>query len=137
MNQCTHKNRSFLTLVVISLPYIIMAQPRFSLLDASINQPHLYGKMENASYLCVTAGDRLYSIGDQAGNFPSVGFHVPGEMGGVWQQPIKLLDGFRLNITDRKTAISQQLDKADSFISYSFTSQFLYHLPKQTLEVTR
>ncbi len=122
---------------MITLPFITVAQSGFSLLEAGRNLPHLYGKQNNTSYLCVTAGDRLYSIGDQAGNFPAVGFHVPGEMGGVWQQPIKLLDGFRLNITDRKTAVSQQLDKADSFVTYSFTSQFLYSLPEQNLKVTR
>ena len=137
MEQLIHKNRSLLVFVMIALPFITVAQSGFSLLEASRNLPHLDGKKDNTSYLCVTAGDRLYSIGDQAGNFPAVGFHVPGEMGGVWQQPIKLLDGFRLNITDRKTAVSQQLDKADSFVTYSFTSQFLYSLPKQNLKVTR
>jgi hypothetical protein len=137
MKQFIPAKQCFLTLVMITLPFIILAQPRFSLLGACNNLPHLYGKTENAGYLCVTAGDRIYSIGDQAGNFPSVGFHVPGEMGGVWQQPVKLMDGFRLNITDTKTAISEQLDKADSFISYSFSSRFLYHLIKQNLEVSR
>ena len=137
MEQFIHKNRSFLTVVMIMLPFITTAQPGFSLLEGSRSLPYLYGKKDDGSYLCVTAGDRLYSIGDQAGNFPSVGFHVPGEMGGVWQQPIKLLDGFRLKITDRKTTQSLQLDKADRFITYSFTSQFLYSLPKQKLKVTR
>jgi Bacterial alpha-L-rhamnosidase 6 hairpin glycosidase domain len=137
MEQFIPKIRCFLSLVMMTLPFIAEAQSVFSLLEASRSLPHLYGKKDNAGYLCVTAGDRLYSIGDQAGNFPAVGFHVPGEMGGVWQQPIKLLDGFRLSITDNKTSISQQLDKADSFITYSFTSQFLYTLPKQNLKVSR
>jgi hypothetical protein len=122
---------------VMVLPFITVAQSNFSLLEASKCLPHLYGKKDNASYLCMTAGDRLYSIGDQAGNFPAIGFHLPGEMGGVWQQPIKLLDGFRLIITDHKTGVSQQMDKCDSFITYSFTSQFLYKLPQQNLMVTR
>src|SRR5450432_4908964 len=111
--------RYFLVSCLMALPFIMAAQPDFSLVEASKSLPQLRGKKENASYLCVTAGDRLYSIGDQAGNFPSVGFHVPGEMGGIWQQPIKLLDGFRLIITDRKTGVSQQMDKCDSFITYS------------------
>jgi glycogen debranching enzyme len=131
------RKRNFLLLVIISLPFMTAAQPSFSLLEAGRSLPHLYGKKDNAGYLCVTAGDRLYAIGDQAGNFPAVGFHVPGEMGGVWQQPVKLLDGFRLNITDSKTSITTQLDKADSFIAYSFTSQFLYNVREQNLIVTR
>ena len=137
MQKFSHKNKSLLAFIMIALPFTSMAQSGFSLLDRSKGLPHLYGKKDNTGYLCVTAGDRIYSIGDQAGNFPAVGFHVPGEMGGVWQQPIKLLDGFRLNITDRKTNESQQLDKADRFVTYSFTSQFLYTLPKQKLKVVR
>ena len=137
MEQLIHKIRSLLALVMTTLPFITTAQSGFSLLEASKSLPRLYGKNDNSGYLCVTAGDRLYSIGNQAGNFPPVGFHVPGEMGGVWQQPIKLLDGFRLSITDRKTAISQQLVKADSFVTYSFTSQFLYVLSEQNLKITR
>src|SRR6188472_1752397 len=43
----------------------------------------------------VTAGDRVYAICSQNGLFPdSWGGHVPGEMAGVWDHPIKLLDGF-------------------------------------------
>ena len=42
----------------------------------------------------VTAGDRAYLIGTQDGNFPDMGGHVPGEMGGLWLHPIKLIDGF-------------------------------------------
>ncbi|MCC8152753.1 MAG: hypothetical protein LIP01_00155 [Tannerellaceae bacterium] len=41
------------------------------------------GKPDNGEYLYVTAGNTLYSIGNQYGQFPEIGFHVPGEMGGV------------------------------------------------------
>ena len=58
-------------------------------------------------------------------------------MGGIWQHPIKLMDGFRLTITDSKTGISQQADKCDSFVTYSFTTQFLYDIPQQHLSVIR
>jgi hypothetical protein len=42
----------------------------------------------------VAAGDRAYLIGSQDGAFPPMGWHIRGEMGGVWAHPIKLLDGF-------------------------------------------
>lgn len=42
----------------------------------------------------VVAGDRAYLIGRQDGMFPPLGDHVPGEMGGLWAHPHKLLDGF-------------------------------------------
>src|SRR5450755_3836344 len=132
-----YMNKKYWLLILIALPFFTRAQSVFSLGEASKSLPHLNGKKENANYLCVTAGDRLYSIGDQAGNFPAVGFHIPGEMGGIWQHPIKLMDGFHLSITDHKTGIGQTLDECDRFISYSFTSQFLYSIPKLHLSVSR
>lgn len=42
----------------------------------------------------VAAGDRAYVIGAQDGSFPPMGWHIRGEMGGVWAHPIKLLDGY-------------------------------------------
>jgi glycogen debranching enzyme len=42
----------------------------------------------------VAAGDRAYIIGAADGGFPAMGWHIRGEMGGVWAHPIKLLDGY-------------------------------------------
>jgi glycogen debranching enzyme len=42
----------------------------------------------------VAAGDRAYVIGAEDGAFPPMGWHIRGEMGGVWAHPIKLLDGY-------------------------------------------
>jgi len=42
----------------------------------------------------VAAGDRAYAIGAEDGSFPPMGWHIRGEMGGVWAHPIKLLDGY-------------------------------------------
>ena len=39
------------------------------------------------------AGERAYVVGSEAGRFPATGWHIRGEMGGVWSPPIKLLDG--------------------------------------------
>ena len=126
-----------LAMIIMALPFTAFSQAKFSLQEASDHLPKLYGKKENVRYLCVTAGDRLYSIGDQAGNFPSVGFHVPGEMGGVWQHPVKLLDGFRLTITDSKMGIAEHQDTSNRFVTYSFTTQYKYDFPQEHLSVTR
>ena len=48
----------------------------------------------------VTAGDRAYLIGTQDGKFPDIGEHLPGEMGGLWAHPIKLIDGFEASLHD-------------------------------------
>ncbi len=112
------------------------AQRIFSLYEASEHLPHLYGKKNSGGYLYTTAGDKLYAIGDQEGKFPAVGFHVPGEMGGVWQHPIKLLDGFRLKIKDAPGK-EEMLDRCNSFITYPFTTSFFYSHVGRNLSVVR
>ena len=41
----------------------------------------------------VATGTRAYVVGTEAGRFPAMGWHINGEMGGVWSPPLKLLDG--------------------------------------------
>src|SRR3954453_19913066 len=41
----------------------------------------------------VSAGDRAYVMGFEDGGFYAQGWHITGEMGGVWSQPLKLVDG--------------------------------------------
>src|SRR5687767_14845223 len=60
-----------------------------------------------------TAGDRLYMVGNQDGTFPDLGWHVKGEMGGIWHHPIKLLDGFEASVTLNNKRY--ELNKADAF----------------------
>ncbi|QOV47858.1 glycogen debranching protein [Streptomyces chromofuscus] len=47
----------------------------------------------------VSVGSRFYSVGTADGLYPAAGWHIRGEMGGMWTQSIKLLDGmwFGLN----------------------------------------
>jgi hypothetical protein len=92
----------------------------FSLDEELRNTVNIKGQKENGNYLYVTAGNMLYSIGNQYGGFPEIGFHVPGEMGGVWQHPIKLLDGFELLINN------SALTECEQFTAYPFANQFEY-----------
>jgi hypothetical protein len=48
----------------------------------------------------VAAGDRAYLIGAEDGRFPPMGWHIRGEMGGVWAHPVKLLDGYWFALND-------------------------------------
>jgi hypothetical protein len=48
----------------------------------------------------VAAGDRAYVMGFEDGRFYAQGWHVTGEMGGVWSQPLKLVDGVWFGIGD-------------------------------------
>lgn len=41
----------------------------------------------------VDAGTRAYDVGSEDGRYPAAGWHIAGEMGGIWSPPLKLLDG--------------------------------------------
>ncbi len=58
------------------------------------DSPAIEGREEYINSPYVTAGNRVYMVGHQDGSFPELGWHVKGEMGGVWLHPIKLMDGF-------------------------------------------
>lgn len=79
----------------------------------------------------VTAGDRVYMVGWQDGTFPDLGWHVKGEMGGIWDHPIKLMDGFTLQIN------SWCLDSAYEFINYPFFNVHRYENKNLQLNVDR
>jgi hypothetical protein len=40
-----------------------------------------------------SSGTRAYSVGFEDGRFYANGWHITGEMGGVWTSPLKLVDG--------------------------------------------
>jgi len=49
----------------------------------------------------VAAGDRAYVMGFEDGGFYAQGWHIAGEMGGVWTQPLKLVDGVWFGVDDQ------------------------------------
>src|SRR5215471_1548217 len=85
----------------------------------------------------VTAGDRTYLIGTQDGNFPELGQHVPGEMGGLWLPPIKLLDGFQARIAEMGTGKDIVLSQSAEMVAYPYGSLFRYGEVLEDLEVDR
>ena len=92
---------------------------------------------ENKDQPYVTAGDRAYLIGTQDGNFPDMGGHVPGEMGGLWLHPIKLIDGFWVNITDTTTNQGASLSQAIEFVNYPYGNLFRYGPVLDGIEIER
>ena len=85
----------------------------------------------------VTAGDRAYLIGTQDGDFPDMGQHVPGEMGGLWLHPIKLIDGFWVRVTDIGTHQDIALSESAEFVNYPYGNRFRYGLALDSLEIER
>jgi hypothetical protein len=49
----------------------------------------------------LVSGDRAYSVGFEDGRFYANGWHITGEMGGVWTPPIKLVDGVWFGVGDQ------------------------------------
>jgi glycogen debranching enzyme len=85
----------------------------------------------------VTAGDRMYLIGTQDGNFPDMGQHVPGEMGGLWLPPIKLIDGFQARLAELGTGQEILLAESAEMVAYPYGSRFRYGRVLHDLDVDR
>ena len=95
------------------------------------------GKPENLASPFVTAGNRVYMVGFQNGSFPDLGWHIPGEMGGIWNHPIKLMDGFDASLTVTSTGRSMCLDEAKSFVNYPFANNHHFSWPAEKISVDR
>lgn len=50
--------------------------------------------------LLFLGGPKIYEVVEMGGGFSPIGWHIPGEMGGLWAHPIKLLDGFSFEIEE-------------------------------------
>jgi len=82
-----------------------------------------------------TAGDRVYMVGHQDGTFPDLGWHVKGEMGGIWNHPIKLMDGFTAAIQVEGQFYC--LDKANAFFNYPIANRHVFNQSVPGLEIER
>jgi glycogen debranching enzyme len=100
-----------------------------------INQEGLISKAEYLNTPFVAAGDRVYLIGHQNGTFPDLGWHVEGEMGGIWMHPIKLMDGFTASIHQGER--SYCLDQASSFTNFPFSNKMDFKLEEAGIAVER
>jgi hypothetical protein len=78
----------------------------------------------------VAAGTRAYAIGFEDGRFYANGWHITGEMGGMWTPPLKLVDSIYFGIN------SQWVGQATKFTSgWGYTK---YDLPSlQGLQLER
>src|SRR6266550_4148056 len=94
-----------------------------------------HGQTKREPY--VTAGDRAYLIGTQDGDFPDMGGHVPGEMGGLWVHPIKLIDGFWAGVTDSASGQAAALSAAAEFVNYPYGNRFKYGAVLDSLAIER
>jgi len=96
---------------------------------------YIEGKAEYLNSPYVTAGNRVYMVGHQDGSFPELGWHITGEMGGIWDHPIKLMDGFEVELVWDKG--SKKLNKSNLFTNYPTTNRHTYSLDSVNLNIER
>ncbi|WP_422356522.1 glycogen debranching protein [Roseivirga pacifica] len=99
------------------------------------NTESMVGKPEYLASPYLTPGDKTYMVGHQDGTFPDLGWHVTGEMGGIWNHPIKLMDGFSAQIS--KEGADYCLDSAKQFVNYPFANSHEYEVEALKLTATR
>lgn len=103
-----------------------------NILDKS---PNIKGKETYLKSPYVTAGNRVYMVGHQDGTFPALGWHIKGEMGGIWDHPIKLMDGFDVEIVVNDEVL--QLNNAAEFINYPYANKHIFKFEQEGLVVER
>jgi hypothetical protein len=68
----------------------------------------------------VAAGDSAYVVGAQDGGFPPMGWHIRGEMGGVWTHPIKLLDGYWFSVNGSWLPAAKRFTSGAGYVRKEF-----------------
>ena len=92
----------------------------------------------NTNYLHskqMTPGNHAYCVGFQDGTFPDMGWHIKGEMGGLWAHPIKLLDGFSAAMI--YNGDTMYLDSATTYNTTALGSIFTYNIQGKTITRTQ
>src|SRR5207248_9532498 len=68
----------------------------------------------------VAAGTGAYVVGAENGTFPPIGWHITGQMGGVWAPPTKLLDGLWFSVGSHWLADAVKYTTGPGFVRLSF-----------------
>ena len=66
----------------------------------------------------VAAGDRAYAIGFQDGGWYANGWHITGEMGGIWAPPLKLADGVWFGVDDQWVGPATRFTSGRGYVRY-------------------
>jgi hypothetical protein len=88
------------------VPAVAQAQPELSVQD------RLQDRRE------VAAGTRAYSVGFQDGRFYANGWHITGEMGGIWAPPLKLADGIWFGVDDAWIGAATRFTSGRGYVRY-------------------
>jgi hypothetical protein len=86
--------------VVVPLGITGLATPAVAADAGLARSPEASTTTRLADRRSIIVGDRMYEVGAEDGSYPASGWHIHGEMGGFWTQPIKVLDGVWFNVND-------------------------------------
>ncbi len=68
----------------------------------------------------VVASNKIYMIGNQDGTFSPLGFHIEGEMSGIFAQPYKISKGYHLFYEGKElTATKYEFNNGESIFHYT------------------
>ena len=100
---------------------------------------YMESKRERLNDLYISAGNRTYMVGAQNGSFPDFGHHIENEMGGIWNHPIKLMDGFWLRVkrADRTDVPGEWLNEAEEFRNFNYYNEHSFTLEGAGLTTVR
>ena len=96
--------RTIVTIAVataVSLPSWYVAGAAPALATDLATSPELSETTRLADRRSLVVGDRAYSMSTADSLYPAAGWHIRGEMGGVWTPPIKLVDGVWFRLADQ------------------------------------
>ena len=71
----------------------------------------------------VAAGQRSYAEGFEDGRFYANGWHITGEMGGVWAPPLKLADGVWFGVDDQWVGQATKFTSGWGYTRYTLPPQ--------------
>ncbi len=124
----------FTILFISGIGISCQSVPQSEIEQITADSPTITGPQEYLDSPYVTAGNRVYMVGHQNGTFPPLGWHIPGEMGGIWNHPIKLMDGFSTTLAfSDGTEIT--IDDATSFTNYPYANRLNFDLSELELSV--
>ncbi len=66
----------------------------------------------------IASGTRAYSVGFEDGRFYANGWHITGEMGGVWTPPMKMLDGIWFGVGDQWAGQATKFTSGKGYVRY-------------------
>ncbi len=80
----------------------------------------IFNKFENLKNdLCTVSSSKMYTVLNQDGNYTPCGFHVEGKMSGIFSQPFRVSDGFKLSVNNQQlSANSYTFNNGEGIFTY-------------------